>query len=123
MKLYGQAMPAPNPRRVRWFLAEKGAVDIEIVDLDVIKGEHRDPGFREQFGVTVMDFYGLSEGYPLCANFPWMEVREGSMGRVMPGWDIAILDEDERPVGVDDRGEHVEFLVEAGRLQLVPDIA
>jgi acetyl-CoA synthetase len=61
--------------------------------------------FREQFGVTVMDFYGLSEGYPLCANFPWMEVREGSMGKVMPGWDVAILDEDEKPVGVDERGE------------------
>lgn len=61
--------------------------------------------FREQFGVTVLDFYGLSEGYPLCANFPFMEVREGSMGKVMPGWDVQILDEDEQPVGVDERGE------------------
>jgi acetyl-CoA synthetase len=34
-----------------------------------------------------------------------MEVREGSMGKVMPGWDVAILDEDEKPVGVDERGE------------------
>jgi acetyl-CoA synthetase len=61
--------------------------------------------FREQFGVTVLDFYGLSEGYPLCANFPWMEVREGSMGKVMPGWDVQILDEDENPVPVGERGE------------------
>ncbi|MGX6447896.1 acyl-CoA synthetase [Patulibacter sp. S7RM1-6] len=61
--------------------------------------------FREQFGVTVLDFYGLSEGYPLCGNFPWMEVREGSMGKVMPGWDVQILDEDEKPVPVGERGE------------------
>jgi acetyl-CoA synthetase len=61
--------------------------------------------FREQFGVTVLDFYGLSEGYPLCANFPWMEVREGSMGKVMPGWDVQVLDEDERPVAPNERGE------------------
>lgn len=61
--------------------------------------------FREQFGVTVLDYYGLSEGYPLCANFPWMEVREGSMGKVMPGWDVQVLDEDERPVPPNTRGE------------------
>jgi acetyl-CoA synthetase len=61
--------------------------------------------FREQFDVTVLDYYGLSESYPLVANFPWMEVREGSMGRAMPGWDVAILDEDERPVPQGERGE------------------
>ncbi len=61
--------------------------------------------FREQFGVTVLDYYGLTESYPLCANFPFMEVREGSMGRPMPGWDVQILDEDERPVAQGERGE------------------
>jgi acetyl-CoA synthetase len=61
--------------------------------------------FREQYGVTVLDFYGLTESYPLCANFPFMEVREGSMGRPMPGWEVAILDEDERPVPPGERGE------------------
>jgi acetyl-CoA synthetase len=61
--------------------------------------------FREQYGVTVLDYYGLTESYPLCANFPFMEVREGSMGRPMPGWDVQILDEDENPVEQGDRGE------------------
>src|SRR4051812_11419023 len=60
---------------------------------------------RDQYGVTVLDFYGLSESYPLCGNFPFMEVREGSMGKPMPGWDVQILDEDERPVGAGERGE------------------
>jgi acetyl-CoA synthetase len=61
--------------------------------------------FRDQYGVTVLDYYGLTESYPLCANYPFMEVREGSMGKPMPGWDVQILDEDESPVGVGERGE------------------
>src|SRR5919107_106221 len=61
--------------------------------------------FREQYGLTVLDYYGLTESYPLVANYPWMEVREGSMGRPAPGWDVRILDEDEREVGPGERGE------------------
>jgi acetyl-CoA synthetase len=61
--------------------------------------------FRQQYGVTVLDFYGLTESYPLCANYPFMEVREGSMGKPMPGWDVQILDEDEKPVAHGERGE------------------
>jgi acetyl-CoA synthetase len=61
--------------------------------------------FREQYGVTVLDYYGLSESYPLCGNFPFMEVRDGSMGKPLPGWDVAILDEDCKPVAQGERGE------------------
>jgi acetyl-CoA synthetase len=61
--------------------------------------------FRNQYGNTVLDFYGLTESYPLAANYPFMEVREGSMGRPMPGWDVQILDEDENPVQQGERGE------------------
>jgi acetyl-CoA synthetase len=61
--------------------------------------------FRDQYGVTVLDYYGLTESYPLCGNFPFMEVREGSMGRPMPGWDVAILDADEQAVAAGERGE------------------
>jgi acetyl-CoA synthetase len=61
--------------------------------------------FRDQYGVTVLDYYGLTESYPLVANYPWMEVREGSMGRPMPGWDVRMLDEDENEVSRGERGE------------------
>ena len=61
--------------------------------------------FREQYGLTVLDYYGLTESYPLVANYPFMEVREGSMGKPMPGWDVQILDEDENPVPQGERGE------------------
>ena len=61
--------------------------------------------FRDQYGVTVLDYYGLTESYPLVANYPFMDVREGSMGKPMPGWDVQILDEDEQPVEPGERGE------------------
>jgi acetyl-CoA synthetase len=61
--------------------------------------------FREQFGITVLDYYGLTESYPLCGNFPTVEVREGSMGLPMPGWEVAVLDEDEKPLPPGERGE------------------
>ena len=61
--------------------------------------------FREQFGITVLDYYGLTESHPLCGNFPTVEVREGSMGRPVPGWDVAVLDEDERALPPGERGE------------------
>ena len=61
--------------------------------------------FRAQYGVTVLDFYGLTESYPLVGNYPFLEVREGSMGKPFPGWDVEILDEDERPVAQGERGE------------------
>jgi acetyl-CoA synthetase len=61
--------------------------------------------FRDQYGVTVLDYYGLTESYPLVANYPFQEVREGSMGRPMPGWDVQVLDEDEQPVARGERGE------------------
>ena len=41
MKLY-VADYAPNPRRVRWLMAEKGIADIEVVTLDIMKHEHKD---------------------------------------------------------------------------------
>jgi acetyl-CoA synthetase len=61
--------------------------------------------FREQYGITVLDYYGLTESYPLCGNCPTVEVREGSMGLPMPGWEVAILDEDEKPLPAGERGE------------------
>jgi glutathione S-transferase len=44
MKLYSAPNPAPNPRRVLICLAEKG-ISVPIVDLSLIKGEHKAPEF------------------------------------------------------------------------------
>ena len=45
MKLYNNKM-ANSPRKVRMFLAEKNITDIEIIDIDLMKGEHKTPEYR-----------------------------------------------------------------------------
>jgi len=45
MKLYGAPNPAPNPRRVRIFLAEKG-IDLPETPVNMMKGEHKSPDFK-----------------------------------------------------------------------------
>ena len=42
MKLYGEAMPAPNPRRVRIFLAEKG-LSVPEIPIGLRQGGHKSP--------------------------------------------------------------------------------
>ena len=62
--------------------------------------------FQAQFGIKVFDYYGLTESYPLCGNFPTVEVRPGSMGRPLPGWEVAILSTDgEQPLPHGELGE------------------
>ena len=62
--------------------------------------------FEAQFGIKVFDYYGLTESYPLCGNFPTVEVRPGSMGRPLPGWEVAILSTDgEEPLPPGELGE------------------
>jgi len=40
MKVYGERNPAPNPRRVRIFLAEK-AIELPYEDVSLRKREHK----------------------------------------------------------------------------------
>ena len=44
MKLYDMNM-APNPRRVRIFLAEKGLNDVEMVEINLMEGDNLTDGF------------------------------------------------------------------------------
>lgn len=50
MKLYDTPM-APNPRRVRWVMAEKGVDDIEVVALNLIQGEHKQAEYLGKAGL------------------------------------------------------------------------
>jgi acetyl-CoA synthetase len=49
-------------------------------------------------GLTIYDGYGQTETTCLVANYRAMEVRPGSMGRPVPGYDVMIVDDDGQPV-------------------------
>jgi glutathione S-transferase len=61
MKLY-DATFAPNPRRVRWVMAEKAIGDLEIVGLDLMKGEHKQPAYLEKAGLPQLPALELDDG-------------------------------------------------------------
>jgi glutathione S-transferase len=61
MKLY-DSYRAPNPRRVRWFMAEKGIDDIEVVMFDVFKGEHRTPEYLARAGLANVPALEMDDG-------------------------------------------------------------
>jgi glutathione S-transferase len=61
MKLY-DAPFAPNPRRVRWVLAEKGVDDLEIVPLNLMQGDHKQPAYIDKAGLALVPALELDDG-------------------------------------------------------------
>ena len=67
MKLY-DSRRAPNPRRVRWFMAEKGIADIEVVTLNLIKGEHKTPDYLAKAGLANVPALELDDGVTITES-------------------------------------------------------
>ena len=61
MILYGAPNPAPNPRRVRIFLAEKG-IDLPETRVDMMKREHKAPEFRAKNSMGQLPTLELDDG-------------------------------------------------------------
>jgi glutathione S-transferase len=61
MKLYDTPL-APNPRRVRWFMAEKDIRDIEVVTLDLMQGEHKTADYLAKAGLPNVPMLELDDG-------------------------------------------------------------
>lgn len=58
---------------------------------------------RRAWGVTIRDGYGQTETCAQVANTPGQPVKAGSMGRPLPGYDIALIDPATDEIG--DEGE------------------
>jgi glutathione S-transferase len=61
MKLYDTPL-APNPRRVRWFMAEKGIEDIEIVTLNLMEGTHKQADYLRKAGLANVPMLEMDDG-------------------------------------------------------------
>ncbi|CAN5450296.1 glutathione S-transferase [soil metagenome] len=67
MKLYGEANPAPNPRRVRMFLAEKG-VDLPEIRVALRKGEHKAPEHKARNSLGQVPVLELDDGQTISES-------------------------------------------------------
>jgi acetyl-CoA synthetase len=60
---------------------------------------------REAFGLTVNEFYGQTEANLVVANCAAiMPLKEGSMGRAVPGHTVEIVDDDGHPLSTGETG-------------------
>jgi len=94
MKLYDSAM-APNPRRVRVFLAEKG-IEVPTVQVDIGSAENRKPEFLSKNpmgGVPILELDDgtyLAETVAICRYFEAEKPDPPLMG--VDGKDCAIVE-------------------------------
>jgi len=75
MKLYTDAVGAPNPKKVRVYCAEKG-IDIPREVVDIMSGQNRTPEFAKknpQMGLPVLE---LDDGSHLSESLAIMEYLE-----------------------------------------------
>ncbi len=85
VRLYDQPR-APNPRRVNIFLAEKG-IEIERVNMDLMAGEHKKPGYLAKIGVPQVpaleldDVSIVTESVAICRYFEALQPEPNMMGR------------------------------------------
>ncbi len=61
--------------------------------------------WKRATGITIRDGYGQTETVLVCGNFPFLEPRFGSMGKPMPGIEMAIIDHEGKPLGPDEEGD------------------
>lgn len=61
MILYGAPMPAPNPRRVRIFLAEKG-IELPETPVNLMTREHKSPEYRAKNSMGQIPTLELDDG-------------------------------------------------------------
>lgn len=86
MKLYNENFPAPNPRRVRIYLAEKG-IEVPLVHVDMMKREHKAPEFtiKNSLGqvpsLELDDGTVISESVAICRYFEALHPEPPLFGR------------------------------------------
>lgn len=70
--------------------------------------------WREATGTEIHDGYGQTETCNLVANFRCMPIKPGSMGKPVPGYDVAIVDDEGVELGPGMEG-HIAIRAEPSR--------
>lgn len=74
MKVYDFPF-APNPRKLRVYLAEKG-IEIPLVEVDLVNGEHRQPEFLAKNPLGALPVLELDDGSVLTESLAIIEYLE-----------------------------------------------
>ena len=61
--------------------------------------------WKKATGLTIRDGYGQTESVILCASFPCIEPRPGSMGKPAPGIDLQVIDDEGAIVEANKEGD------------------
>lgn len=95
MKLYDEKMPAPNPRRVRIFLAEKG-ITVPLERVKLAEGAHKTPEFKAKNSLGQIPVLELDDGttitetVSICRYFEALQPEPSLFGRNPT--EIALID-------------------------------
>jgi acetyl-CoA synthetase len=78
-------------------------------------------GFLEATGLRLREGYGQTETVLVIANYTWMKVKPGSMGKPSPGYNVVLLDKDGHACDVGEEGEIAIEMPERKPLGLLTD--
>ncbi len=110
LERYGVTSFCAPPTAFRMLVLE----DLKSYDLTNLRhctsaGEPLNPEvmrvWEDGTGLTIYDGYGQTETVLLVGNFPCLPVKAGSMGRPVPGYDIAVIDEGLQEVPPGEEGQ------------------
>jgi benzoate-CoA ligase len=90
------------PTSYGMLLAHDGAFDLSSVRLAVSAGEALPPSlyerFKRRFGVDIIDGIGSTEALHMFISNRPGDIRPGSSGRIVPGYEARIVDDNQQPV-------------------------
>jgi acetyl-CoA synthetase len=78
----------PRPRALRELVSAGEPLNPEVIDR-----------VRASWGITIRDGFGQTETTAQIGNSPGQTVKLGSMGRPLPGYEVALLDHEGREAG------------------------
>ena len=110
LEKYGVTCFCAPPTAYRMLVLE----DLTKYDLSQLRhctgaGEPLNPEVMKQWedgtGLTIYDGYGQTETVLLVANYRAIPIKPGSMGKPMPGFEVAVVDEEGREMASDQEGQ------------------
>ena len=110
LEKYGVTCFCAPPTAYRMLVLE----DLNKYDLSHLRhctgaGEPLNPEVMKQWedgtGLTIYDGYGQTETVLLVGNFRSIPIKPGSMGKPMPGFQIAVVDEEGRELPAGEEGQ------------------